>query len=89
MRARKKPVVVEVARVADLLDAAGNGADLPGWVQAAYDAGIILFLNDGIDIHTLEGVMHGRRDDWLIQGVQGELYPCADTVFTATYDLVL
>ena len=27
-------------------------------------------------------------DDWLIQGVEGEIYPCKPSIFEATYDLV-
>ncbi len=36
-------------------------------------------------VHTLEGIMQGKADDWLIEGVEGELYPCADSVFKKTY----
>lgn len=28
------------------------------------------------------------RGDWVIRGVQGEFYPCVDTVFAATYEPV-
>jgi hypothetical protein len=27
--------------------------------------------------------------DWIIRGVQGEHYPCVDSVFRATYELVI
>jgi len=36
-------------------------------------------------VQTMEGLMEGRSGDWLIQGVEGELYPCADSVFQKTY----
>ena len=41
---------------------------------------------DGFDIHTLEGVMHANRGDWIIQGVKGELDPCKPDIFEATYE---
>ena len=36
-------------------------------------------------IHTLEGDMKGNIGDWLITGVNGELYPCKDEIFQKTY----
>lgn len=39
-----------------------------------------------IEIPTLEGVMTGNPGDWLITGVEGEKYPCSDSVFRATYE---
>ena len=37
-------------------------------------------------IHTLEGVMLVSREDWVIQGVAGEFYPCKPDIFAATYE---
>jgi hypothetical protein len=41
---------------------------------------------NGLDIHTLEGVMHAQTGDWIIRGVKGELYPCKPDIFAATYE---
>lgn len=41
-----------------------------------------------IAIGTLEGVMVALPGDWIIQGVQGELYPCKPDIFEATYEPV-
>lgn len=41
-----------------------------------------------IAIATLEGVMVGMPGDWIIQGVQGELYACKPDIFAATYEPV-
>ena len=35
---------------------------------------------------TLEGVVRIDWDDWIIQGIKGELYPCKPDIFDATYD---
>jgi hypothetical protein len=39
-------------------------------------------------IPTLEGEMRASVGDWIIRGVQGELYPCKPDIFAATYDVV-
>lgn len=40
------------------------------------------------EVHTLEGIMKGKRGDWLIRGVEGELYPCDNRIFKKTYERV-
>jgi len=42
----------------------------------------------GFRVETLEGWMIGQAGDWLIEGIIGELYPCRDSVFRATYEEV-
>lgn len=37
-------------------------------------------------IETLEGCMNVSPGDWIITGVQGELYPCKPDIFAATYE---
>lgn len=39
-------------------------------------------------IETLEGTMRVNPGDWVICGVNGELYPCKDDIFKKTYDKV-
>jgi hypothetical protein len=38
------------------------------------------------EVHTLEGIMKGKAGDWLIMGVEKELYPCDDKIFKKTYE---
>ncbi|MGC4769217.1 hypothetical protein ACLQ25_09580 [Micromonospora sp. DT44] len=86
---RKKPVEIQAVVIADLIRAArSDWPALPDWVRDAYEGGTILVLRDSIEIVTLEGRMLGGRDDWLIRGVQGELYPCKPDIFEATYEPV-
>lgn len=40
----------------------------------------------GLLIPTKEGVMLATQGDWVIRGVQGELYPCKPDIFEATYE---
>jgi hypothetical protein len=39
-------------------------------------------------IPTLEGVMEARAGDYIIQGVNGEIYPCKPDIFEKTYEKV-
>lgn len=43
---------------------------------------------DSLEITTLEGVRKASPGDWIIKGVQGELYPCTPDIFEATYEPV-
>jgi hypothetical protein len=38
------------------------------------------------EIVTLEGTMRADVGDYVITGVQGEVYPCKPDIFLATYD---
>jgi len=42
----------------------------------------------GMWIPTLEGLILGTENDWIIRGVMGELYPCKPDIFEMTYELV-
>lgn len=37
-------------------------------------------------IETLEGRMTCKPGDWIIRGVEGELYPCKPDIFKKTYE---
>ncbi|MEA4922184.1 MAG: hypothetical protein VB031_02315 [Eubacteriaceae bacterium] len=39
-------------------------------------------------VHTLEGQMLATEGDYIIKGVQGEIYPCKPDIFEATYEAV-
>ena len=89
---RKKPVVINAWLVKDLNHAAQhNWGAIPLCIQEAYQTGKVIFgtwIEDrrGISILTLEGKMFADPDDWIIQGIKGEIYPCKPDVFEATYE---
>lgn len=43
---------------------------------------------DGLKIKTLEGEMSTTISDYIIQGVNGEFYPCKEEIFNKTYDII-
>lgn len=45
-------------------------------------------MQEEFTVNTLEGKMHGMAGDYLIEGVEGERYPCAKRIFEKTYDEV-
>lgn len=75
---RKKPVVIEAWQNSD-------ENEFPAWVDSAgvgrEPGGVIL-------INTLEGVMKAMPGDYIIKGIQGEVYPCKPDIFEATYEVV-
>ncbi len=42
-------------------------------------------IHEKFSIQTLEGVMNGKSEDYLIEGIDGEVYPCDRTIFEKTY----
>jgi hypothetical protein len=89
MKAKKKPVIIEAELISDLIMYATNHWDkLPDWVKENYENGKILFIHDHIEIFTAEGRMRGEKDDYLIRGIKGEIYPCKPDIFKATYEII-
>jgi hypothetical protein len=43
---------------------------------------------ESIYIESLEGNMRVEVNDYVIQGVEGEFYPCKPIIFNKTYDIV-
>ena len=87
---RKKPVVIEAFRYdGDLMDSKGNYY-APGWAVKALEEDILFFKHQGeLFVKTLERDMAVTVGDYIIKGVNNELYPCEPDVFEKTYDLVL
>lgn len=95
---RKKPVVIEAVQLRwdtwnEMCDHAGVGKLSDGKPEGCYvdDEGKALPEGKtseriGIHIPTLEGLMLGVQDDWIIKGVKGEFYPCKPEIFAATYE---
>ena len=90
MRYRKKPVIIE----AFLLNERGLvGED---WFWDAVTSNDIITHCFGkhypepawCEIKTLEGVMTARAGDYIIRGVNGEIYPCKADIFKKTYEVV-
>lgn len=90
---RKKPVVIEAFQFDGDLIFYNGKYYVPEWAIKAFKEGVLFY--DGLTpsqspselyIKTLEGKMHVSYGDYVIQGVNGELYPCKPDIFEKTYD---
>lgn len=82
MKYRKKPVVIEAVQWR-------GGHTMEAIQKLAQDSDrMVLRDNHQLIIPTLEGDHRANPGDWIIKGVQGELYPCKPDIFEATYEAV-
>lgn len=87
---RKKPVVIEAFKF--YVD------PMPDWFMDKVTTNEIILRNCDYNkyeldeafcrITTLEGIMEGRGGDYIIKGVNGEIYPCKPDIFDKTYEKV-
>lgn len=89
MKARKKPVEVETFQYDGDLMASNGKYYVPEWAVAADKDGTFKIKGQGdLYIATLEGDMLVSVGDYVIQGVNGELYPCKPDIFEKTYEII-
>lgn len=80
---RKKPVEVEAVKWD------GNRiSEVTDWVSKGLEDNSIFRMGDKVLIKTLEGDMQASPGDYIIRGINGELYPCKPDIFEKTYDPV-
>jgi hypothetical protein len=77
---RKKPVVVEAMQWDGRTSTYQRLQGVSPTCSVQYGPGTILYVN------TLEGQMRAEKGDWIILGVNKELYSCKPDIFERTYD---
>lgn len=84
-KARKKPIEIEFVEYTN----STNIVDLYDWSNDQIE---LVFENDTLQKHlyvnTLEGDMLVNTGDYIIKGINGEVYPCKPDIFHKTYELV-
>lgn len=96
MKYRKKPVEINAFRL--------GHDEHPEWFKVALKTNIKETTNNAIgpetgpgegistvasvEIETLEGNMKAHHGDYIIKGVNGEIYPCKADIFDKTYEKV-
>lgn len=100
MKYRKKPVVIDAFQYDGDLKGSNGKYYVPDWAVTAFHEGAMYYDSLSAEtssiftkplelfIKTLEGKHHVSVGDYVIQGVQGELYPCKPDIFEKTYELV-
>lgn len=81
MKYRKKPIIINA------IQWTGDNQDeitvFTGTNELA-----VGFIDNEIEIETLEGVMRASENDYIIKGIKGEFYPCKPDIFKMTYEQV-
>ena len=95
MKFRKKPVVIEAFQMTK--ERRWDNSEWPSWLHRAWNMepgeGSLFIDRDDpneerLVIGTKEGVHRVSWNDWIIQGIQGELYACKPDIFEQTYTTV-
>ncbi len=88
MKFKKKSVVVD----AFIWTGGREQEEDPVWLKEAIKDDKVFFTLVGnedkvasMNIITPEGLMHAKPGDFIIQGVEGEIYPCKPSIFFKTY----
>lgn len=90
MKYRKKPVVIEAITFDEFVEYGkqhtDNIVDGMPW-SFEYNGWPVTHETDTCYlIPTMEGTHNFTRDDMLITGVKGEIYPCKKDIFEQTYE---
>ena len=92
---RKKPVVIEAFQMTKARR--WSNSEWPDWLHEAWNKepseGALWIDPDdqtksNLVCGTLEGAHRISWNDYIIKGVQGEIYPCKPDIFEQTYDMV-
>jgi hypothetical protein len=90
MKYRKKPVVVDAFQLTDYVDMVA-----PDWFTEAVNKEDVFIDRSIVDgaariygctVMTHEEQMRAKLGDYIIRGVNGELYPCKSDIFEKTYE---
>lgn len=81
MKVRKKPVIVDAVQWSG-----SNWHEVLAFADFNHNA--VSPDGDQLVIVTLEGTMRAMPGDWVIRGVNGEVYPCKPGIFDQTYEFV-
>ncbi len=83
MKYRKKPIVINAIKWTGNIDEIVDGLQVKNeFPRFPY------LLNNELIIPTLEGTMRADIGDYIIRGIQNELYPCKPQIFEASYEKV-
>ena len=77
---RKKPVVIWAVQLTS-----DNLEEVDKWCHGTLSGqdpdGVYIMID------TLEGAVRAAENDYVIEGIKGEFYPCKPDIFKATYEL--
>ena len=84
MKYRKKPIEIEAIQFDGY-----NHDEIKEWSNGKVVSAKPWKPNYGwLEVTTLEGVMDINVGDFVIKGIEGEFYPCKESIFFKTYEAV-
>lgn len=89
MKYRKKPVIIDAFQFDGDFMNKDRIYYIPDWAVDMVHKGYIKYKSYAkgeLEIKTLEGVMIASVGDYIIKGVNGEVYPCKPDIFEKTYE---
>lgn len=81
---RKKPIEIIAAQLTS-----SNARNVMDWITDGGGAAWFHVTPSGLltfTVKTLEGNMIAGAGDYVIRGIEGEFYPCRQSIFEATYE---
>lgn len=82
---RKKPIVIQAFQWHPHMQMSA----CPDWFVTAVRRMNVIIDNETLSIRTLEGMMQAKPSDYILKGVENEIYPCREDIFLKTYELVV
>jgi hypothetical protein len=59
----------------------------PRWLAKGFTAGRLFERAGLLFVRTLEGTMKAKDGCYIVRGIRGEIYPCEEGIFEASYEL--
>ena len=94
---RKRPITIEAVQFTGCRDNADGDTEIhfaterPDWLTEELEDETIVpsgLFTDTLDVMTLTGKLTAKPGDWILKGIEDEIYVCPDSIFTASYDEV-
>ena len=90
LKIRKKPIEIYAIEwtgnnLHEVIDFCGLHESAKKWTWEEYEA---VVAKEGLKIFTLEGPLMASVGDFILEGVNGEHYPCKPDILWKTYELV-
>ncbi len=90
---RKKPIIIEAFQMT--YERRWDNSEWPQWLHKAWNLDSTdansLYCNDNggqLYINTLEGIHSVTPEDYIVQGIKGEIYPCKPDIFKTSYEKI-
>jgi hypothetical protein len=82
--AKKKPIEIEVIQITGTDENIKEIQNFCGRWSFKRDEWVDL----NYCVETIEGIMSCHKNDWIVKGVEGEVYAIKNAIFEKTYDII-